>query len=162
MKRIAQTGLIISVLSLMFTSIPLMAQPGQGQGPGPGRGFQMTEEDIRTRVDNLSETLSLSEQQHEQILDYELDLYNKMQIEFQKMRSNPDGPPDREAMRANMQKIREERDQKYAEVLTGEQMEKFQQIQEQRRSEMRRQYQEGNPPPGEESGDRPARGRGRN
>jgi len=159
MKKIQQFGLIISVLSLILASAPIMAQPGQGQGPG--RGFQMTEEDIRARVDNLSETLSLSEQQHKQILDYELDFYNKMQIEFQKMRSNPDGPPDREAMRANMQKFREERDQKYTEVLTAEQMEKYQQIQEQRRSEMRRQYEEGNPS-GEDSDNRPARGRGRN
>ncbi len=146
-----------SALFAIFLSSPLLAQPGQG----PGRGFQMTEEDIRARVDNLSETLSLSEDQHKKILDYELEFYNKMQIEFQKMRNNPDGPPDREAMRANMQKIREERDQKYAEVLTAEQMEKFRQIQEQRRNEMRRQYQERNPD-NQPSDDRPARGRGRN
>ena len=154
----------ISLLILTLISLPVLAQqPGQqGPGPGQGRGFQMTEEDIRARVDNLSETLSLSEDQHKKILDYELEFSNKMQIEFQKMRNNPDGPPDREAMRANMQKFREERDQKYAEVLTREQMEKYRQIQEQRRSEMRQQYQQGTPPPGEESGERPARGRGRN
>lgn len=163
MKKMKQFRFTLSLLILTLISFPVLAQqPGQqGPGPGPGRGFQMTEEDIRARVDNLSETLSLSEEQHKKILDYELEFSNKMQIEFQKMRNNPDGPPDREAMRANMQKFREERDQKYAEVLTKEQMEKYQQIQEQRRSEMRQQYQQGNPPPGGDSEDRPARGRGR-
>jgi hypothetical protein len=160
MKKTLQISMAVSLLSLMLLSAPLLAQPRQGQGPGPGRGFQMTEEDIRARVDNLSETLSMTGDQHKKILDYELDFYNKMQIEFQKMRSNPDGPPDREAMRANMQKMREERDQKYTEVLTSEQMEKYKQIQEQRRSEMRRQYQEGDPGT-RESEERPARGRGR-
>jgi Spy/CpxP family protein refolding chaperone len=149
----------ISALALALFALPVMAQGPGGQGPG--RGFQMTEEDIKDRVDNLAETLALTEDQHQKILDYELEFYNKRQIEFQKMRNNPDGPPDREAMRANMQKMREERDQKYAEVLTKEQMEKYSQIQEQRRSEMRRQYQEGNPG-GQESNDRPARGRGHN
>jgi Spy/CpxP family protein refolding chaperone len=149
----------IAAIAVALFSLPVMAQGPGGQGPG--RSFQMTEEDIKARVDNLAENLSLTEDQHQKILDYELEFYNKRQIEFQKMRNNPDAPPDREAMRANMQKMREERDQKYAEVLTKEQMEKYRQIQEQRRNEMRRQYQEGNPG-GQEPNDRPARGRGRN
>ena len=82
-----------------------------------------------------------------------MDFFNKMQVERQKFTG------DREAMRASMMKARDERDKKYEEVLTKAQMEKFKEIQEQRRSEMRRQYQESNP--GGE-GEKPARGRGRN
>ncbi|MEN8226849.1 MAG: hypothetical protein ABFS38_01750 [Bacteroidota bacterium] len=126
---------------------------GQGGGPGAGRGFQVSEEDIKERVDNLGETLKFSKEQHKKILEYEMEFYNKMQVERQKYTG------DREAMRATMMKAREERDKKYEEVLTKEQMAKFKEIQEQRRSDMRRQYQEKNP---EGDADRPARGRGRN
>jgi len=171
MKAHSFKGWLVALLAAGLFYFPLSAQNpggpppggGPGQGPGQGRGFQMTEEDIKARVDDLSQSLSLSEDQHKKILEYEMEFYNKMQIQFQNMRSQGGPPADREAMRENMQKMREERDQKYAEVLTKEQMEKYQQIQEQRRSEMRRQFQEGNPgeaPPATE--ERPARGRGRN
>ena len=113
----------------------------------------MSEEDIINRVDNLSETLEFSEEQHKKILEFELEFYNIMQVERQKFTG------DREAMRAVMMEAREKRDKKYEEVLTKDQMEKFKEIQAQRRSEMRRQYQESNP--GDES-EKPARGRGRN
>lgn len=146
----------LAALMVIFT-IQLSGQggqgPGQGQGPGGGRGFQMTEEDIVERVDNLSETLEFSKDQHKKILKYELEFYNKMQVERQKFTG------DREAMRASMMNARDERDKKYEEVLTKDQMAKFNEIREQRRSEMRRQYQENNP--GGE-GEKPARGRGRN
>ena len=112
----------------------------------------MSEDDIIDRVDNLSETLKFSKDQHKKILEYELEFYNKIQVERQKFTG------DREAMRATMMQAREERDKKYEEVLTKEQMEKFKEIQEERRSDMRRQYQENNP---EGENDRPARGRGR-
>ena len=138
----------------LFT-LTLSGQDGQGPGggPGQGRGFQMSEDDINERVDNLSETLKFSKDQHKKILEYELEFYNKIQVERQKSTG------DREAMRASMMQAREERDKKYEEVLTKEQMEKFKEIQEERRSDMRRQYQDNNP---EGEDDRPARGRGRN
>ncbi len=142
----------LASLMVLFT-IQLSGQGGQGQGPGGGRGFQMTEEDIIERVDNLSETLDFSKDQHKKILKYELLFYNKMQVERQKFTG------DRESMRASMMKARDERDKKYEEVLTNDQMAKFKEIQEQRRSEMRSRYQESNP--GGE-GEKPARGRGRN
>ncbi|MCK5135531.1 MAG: hypothetical protein KAR19_07055 [Bacteroidales bacterium] len=124
-----------------------------GQGPGMGPGRQMSEEDIKERIEDLSDTLKLSEEQHGKILEYELEFYNKRQVERQKFAG------DREAMRAAMMEAREERDKKYAEVLTKVQMEKFKEIQEQRRSQMRRLYQENNSGSDDE---RPARGRGRN
>jgi len=154
MKKLSKLNAFgLAFLMSLFT-LTLSGQGGQGPGggPGQGRGFQMSEDDITERVDNLSETLKFSKDQHKKILEYELEFYNKMQVERQKFTG------DREAMRATMMQAREERDKKYEEVLTKEQMEKFKEIQEQRRSDMRRQYQENNP---EGENDRPARGRGR-
>ena len=131
------------------------------QRPGGGRGFQMTEDDIKDRVESTSKTLQLTEDQHKEILKYELDFYNKRQIEFQKMRNSGD-PPDREAMRARMTQIMEERNAKYQEVLTPDQYKQFTEIQEQRRSEMRQQREQMQQNPGAQPAeDRPARGRGR-
>jgi len=153
----------ITLACLMFAfTFQLSAQdPGGGRGRpgGPGRGPQMTEEDIKERVDNLAETLEMSKDQHKKILAVDMDFYNRMQIERQKM-MNEGGPgPDQEAMRAKMRKIRDERNQQYEEVLTPAQYEKFIEIQEQRRREMRQQRQQNNP---EGQGDRPSRGRNRN
>lgn len=155
MKKLSKLNAFgLAFLMSLFT-LTLSGQDGQGPGggPGQGRGFQMSEDDIIERVDNLSETLKFSKDQHKKILEYELEFYNKIQVERQKFTG------DREAMRATMMQAREERDKKYEEVLTKEQMEKFKEIQEERRSDMRRQYQENNP---EGENDRPARGRGRN
>lgn len=154
MKKLSKLNAFgLAFLMSLFT-LTLSGQGGQGPGggPGQGRGFQMSEDDIIERVDNLSETLKFSKEQHKKILEYELEFYNKIQVERQKFTG------DREAMRASMMQAREERDKKYEEVLTKEQMEKFKEIQEERRSDMRRQYQENNP---EGENDRPARGRGR-
>ena len=154
MKKLSKLNAFgLAFLMSLFT-LTLSGQGGQGTGggPGQGRGFQMSEDDITERVDNLSETLKFSKEQHKKILEYELEFYNKIQVERQKSTG------DREAMRASMMQAREERDKKYEEVLTKEQMEKFKEIQEERRSDMRRQYQENNP---EGENDRPARGRGR-
>jgi hypothetical protein len=148
-------------LMLVFT-LQLSAQdPGGGQGRqgGPGRGPEMTEEDIKERVDNLAETLEMSEDQHKKILAVDMEFYNKMQIERQKMRNDGGPPPDREVMQAKMRVMRDERNQKYEDVLTPEQYNKFIEIQEQRREQMRQQHQQNNP--GGE-GDRPPRGRSRN
>jgi hypothetical protein len=117
----------------------------------------MSEEDIKKRVDDLSTNLELSKDQHKKIMDYEMEFYTRMQVEREKMRNS--GDFDREAMRERMTKVREERNKKYEEVLTKDQLEKYKVIQEQRRNEMRQQRQQANP---QQDGDRPARGRGRN
>lgn len=157
MKMLKKLNLFgLAIIMSLFT-MQVSGQGGQRTGGGPGgqgRGFQMSEEDIKERVDNLGETLEFSKDQHKKILEFELEFYNTMQVERQKFTG------DREAMRAAMMKARDVRDKKYEEVLTKTQMEKFKEIQEQRRSEMRRQYQENNT--GRQGDDRPARGRGRN
>ena len=141
---------VLAAIALLLLAIQVSAQR-----PGGGRGFQMTEDDIKERVESTSKTLELSDDQHEKILKYELDFYNKMQIERQKMQ-NSGGQFDREEMREKMMKIRDERNAKYEEILSPDQYKKFTEIQEQRRSEMRQQRESGGQP-----SERPARGRGR-
>lgn len=127
---------------------------------GPGRGFQMTEEDIKERVESTANTLKMNEDQHKKALAAEMDFYNKMQIERQKM-MNAGGPPsDREAMRAKMMEMRDERNARYEEILNPEQYKQFMDMQEQRMREMREQRQQMNQD-GEGGQERPARGRGR-
>lgn len=132
------------------------------QGPGGGRGFQMTEEDIKEQSGNTAKTLGLTDEQAKKTLAADMDFYNKMQIERQKM-SSAGGPPadgDRQAMRDKMMKMRDDRNAEYEKVLTPEQYKKFIEIQEQRRNEMREQRQESNPEG--EGGEKSERGRGRN
>ena len=64
---------------------------------------------------------------------------------------------DREAMRSYMQEQREARDKKYEEVLTEEQLKKYQEQREQRRQE----FQDRQRPQNDGNGERAPRGRGR-
>ena len=141
--------------------ISLFAFNISAQGPGGGRGFQMTEEDIKEQSENTAKTLGLTAEQAKKTLATDMDFYNKMQIERQKMMSSG-GPPaegDRQAMREKMMKMRDDRNAEYEKVLTSEQYKKFIEIQEQRRNEMQQQRQQSNPDG--EGEERPERGRGR-
>ena len=131
---------------LFIFSIPGFAQPGGGQG---GRR-QMTEEDVKERVKHTADSLDLSSEQEKKILAIELDYFEKNR----EMRENFDPETsDREAMREMMMKQREERNEKYAKVLTDEQMEKYLQMQERRQQQMRQRREEN-------SGGQRGRGRG--
>lgn len=152
MNRKAKFTLAAAVMTLFTLQL-------SAQGPGGGRGFQMTEEDIKERTKMTAETLGLNEDQHKKIEAVDLDFYNKMQIERQKMRNADGPPPDREEMRARMMKMRDERNAEYEKVLSADQYKQFIELQEQRRNEMRQQRQQNNPDG--QSEERPARGRGR-
>ncbi len=153
MKNLKIAGFVI--LSILF-SINISAQ-----GPGgPGRGPQMSEEDIKKNVEQTAESLGLNDDQHKKILAIDMDFYNKMQIERQKMMNMERTEENRDAMRTKMTKMRDERNEQYEEVLTPEQYKKFLEIQEKRRDEMRQQRQQGNPDGGQ--GEQSQRGRGRN
>lgn len=154
MKRALNFKMLALALLVSLFGINMMAQGG------PGRGFQMTEEDIEDRVANTAETLKLNEEQHKKALAVEMDFYNKMQIEFQKMRNEGGPPTDREAMREKMMKMRDDRNAQYEEILSPEQYKQFIDIQEQRQREMREQRQQSNPDGEGGDTDRPARGRG--
>jgi Spy/CpxP family protein refolding chaperone len=136
-----------TLLVLLVTcSIPTFAQPGSGQG---GRR-QMTEEDVKERVKRTADSLDLTDAQEKKVLEFELDFFKKNQ----KVRENFDFETgDREAMREFMMKQREERNEKYAEVLTDEQLEKFLQMQDRRQQQMRQRMEE-------DSGGQRGRGRG--
>ena len=145
----------------ILLSLITMSAAAQG---GPGRGFQMTEDDIKDRVATTAETLKMSDEQEKKALAVEMDFYNKMQIEFQKMR-NQGGPPgnsgDREAMREKMMKMRDDRNAQYEGILSPEQYKQFMDLQEQRQREMREQRQQSNPNGEGDGSERSERGRGR-
>ena len=151
-----KTSVLMILLALFM--MPLLAQPpgggqGRGQGQGQGRG-QMTEEDIKQRVDNLAETLECTDQQKEEILDYEIEWNRKMQTERAKMQSG--GDFDREAFRARMQEQRKLKDEKYKEILTDVQMVKYNQLMEERMQQRQSQRE------GQGDGQSSQRQRGRN
>ncbi len=154
MKRVVNYKTIGLALLVSLFALNISAQ-------GPGRGFQMTEEDIKERVDNTAQTLKLNDEQHKKALAVEMDFYNKMQIEFQKMRSEGGPPTDREAMRAKMMKMRDERNAAYEAVLTPEQYKQFIDLQDQRMREMREQRQQSHPEGEGSDTERSERGRGR-
>ena len=134
MRHIIRMKPAMLLMLLTLLSFPLLAQPGQGQRR------QFTEEDAKARVERLADTLQLSEKQRQELIAFELEYYKTMQKE----RENFDFETgDREAMRARMSELREKRDAKYAEVLTEEQLKKYQQIQEERRQQMRQRREEG-------------------
>ncbi|MCK4853548.1 MAG: hypothetical protein KAT31_04790 [Bacteroidales bacterium] len=131
---------------LVICSIPTFAQPDSGQG---GRR-QMTEEDVKERVKRTADSLDLTDAQEKKVLEFELEFFKKNQ----KVRENFDFETgDREAMREFMMKQREERNEKYAEVLTEKQLDKFLQMQDRRQQQMRQRREE-------DSGGQRGRGRG--
>jgi periplasmic protein CpxP/Spy len=147
MKILIYLKSITILLLLAFCTVPGFAQPGQGRGI---RG-QWSEEDVKARVESLSDTLNLSEKQEKEILMFELEFIKTMQKE----RENFDPETgDREVMRARMMEIRDDRDARYKEVLTTEQFAKYTEMVEERRSRMRQR-------PGERPGSESKRSRGR-
>ena len=146
MKMNLKTTIAVMVFGLV--AMPIFAQPG----PGGGRR-QMSEEDVKRRVEALADTLQLNDKQEKEILVAELKFYDKLQQERQNF--NPE-TGDREAMREKMRGMREEVDQTYKKVLTEEQYEKYSEMREARRAQMR-QRRDG----GQGSGEDRERGRGR-
>ncbi|MDA3822724.1 MAG: hypothetical protein PF450_08975 [Bacteroidales bacterium] len=160
MKKAFNFKTMAIIAFMVICTLPTFGQGGRGQGPGGGRegggqgggmGRQWTEEDVKERVKRQTQLLELTEAQEKKLVDFELELYKKNQVERQKLQG------DREAMRDYLVKQREVREEKYKEVLTEEQYKKFKENQDQRRKEM----QDNRPNSGQPDGDRPARGRGR-
>lgn len=116
--------------------------------------MQMSAEDVEENARNTAGTLELDETQTNKFVAIQLDFYNRMQIERQKMR-NAEQAPSREEMREKMMNMRDERDKQIKEVMTEEQFKKFQELQEQRRDEMRQRREQDQPE------ERSQRGRGR-
>ena len=167
MKTIIRIKTVMLIVLLAIFAIPAIGQqrpgmdqqrpgmdqqrPGMGQGQGPGRGqnWQWTEDDVKQRVNRLSQALDLNENQEKKVLDFEMEQYKKNQVDMQKHRG------DREKMREIMTNQRELRDKKYGEVLTEEQYKKYKQNQQER---MQNRRPEDRPQP---QGTRTDRGRNR-
>ena len=97
----------ILIIIASFLAMPMFGQRGTGQGRPQGnrpQPRQMTEENVKERVNRLASNLEMNEDQKKKIMDYELELYKKNQVERQRMMG------DRESMRAYMMKQREERE----------------------------------------------------
>ena len=152
MKTTQKIRFSAMMVVLIFGAISVSAQQGQGQGQGqgPGGGRNLTEDDVKNRVERLSESLEMSDEQEALMLKFELDAYKKNQVERQKLMD----AGDRDAMREYMQKQRKIRDEKYKEILTEEQMVKYNELMEERRQQMQNRSKEGNPPQGDQKPDR--------
>ena len=133
MKNTINFRISAVLMLLSFFSIPLFAQPGPGQGPRR----PMTEDDVRARVENLSDSLQMTPAQEKQILDFELDFHRKMQAERERAAG------DREAMRSFMMEQRDKRNARYAEVLTPEQMKKYNEMMDRRRQQFQQRREQG-------------------
>ena len=102
---------------------------GNGGGMGPGNFDPQAMVD--RMVDDMDDNLDLSKKQEEKIrkiMEENFESMAKMREEMQ------DSGAGFEGMREKMQKVREEQDNKMKEVLSDEQWEKYQVMQEERRA----------------------------
>jgi hypothetical protein len=153
MKKKLNLKITLGLMLFALVVAPAFAQPGQGQGQGQRR--QMSEDDVKQRVERLADTLKLSEQQEKEVLDVELKFYKDIQKE--RANFNPE-TGDREAMRAKMMEMRKEVDTQYKKILDADQYAKYSKMMEERRSRRRPGRGQGQ---GEDSEGERGRGRGR-
>lgn len=111
---------------------------GNGGGMGPGNFDPQAMVD--RMVDDMDENLDLSKKQEEKIRKIMEENFESMANMREEMQDSGAGF---EGMREKMQKVREEQDNKMKEVLSDEQWEKYQVMQEERRA---RRGQGGFPP----------------
>ena len=106
--------------------------PGGGFGQGRGQGNFDPAAMADRQIEQMKETLNLSEEQEKQLR--EIMIQNSE--EMQQMRGNTQGAGtgDREAMREQMQQMRDKQNEKMKSVLTDEQWETYQAQQEEMRS----------------------------
>ncbi|MCF8381739.1 MAG: hypothetical protein K9H49_19355 [Bacteroidales bacterium] len=119
------------ILLLALSAVPLVAQPPsrQGQGQEQGQRQPVTEASVKERVIKLSKTLECTDEQQKKLLEYEVAQYKTGQKEREKFAG------DREAMQSYMQEQRKLREKKYEEILTPEQLKKYNQMMEERRQQ---------------------------
>ena len=145
MKNIINLKLASIAILLALSAMPLLAQQGRGTGrgdqqtggqdrrpgqeQGQGQRQQMTEASVKERTTKLAETLECTDEQTKKLLEYEVAQFKKTKKE----RENFNG--DRDAMRSYMQEQRRLSEKKYAEILTPEQLKKYQKYMEQRRQQ---------------------------
>jgi periplasmic protein CpxP/Spy len=127
---------LIMVFSVSCNKLKQNSQEQQQQmGPGGGMGGGNFDPAafVDRQMEELKESLELSDDQEKQVREI-------ITAGFETMREAREGMQDggdREAMREKMQQMREEQSQKIKTVLSEEQFTKYEQIQEERRERMR-------------------------
>ncbi len=104
-------------------------QPQFGAGGFGDRGNFDPEEMAQRQVERLTERLNLSKEQQKQVYDLTIENFKNMQ----KMREEG-GSGDFEAMREQMQKVREEQNKKIKAILSDKQWEEYEAFQEEMRA----------------------------
>ena len=147
------------MILMALTAMQLFAQQGRGQGRPEGQSREnmqkpdqrqrqpMTEASVKERVAKLAKTLECTDDQKKKLTEFEIAQYKKMQKERGKFSG------DREAIRTYMQAQSKLSNEKYTEVLTPEQMKKYNKLMEERRQQ--RPVRSGD----QNSGDQRSRGR---
>lgn len=119
MKKI---GVIL--MSLLLAAVVATAQTGQ-------RSFD-PEEMAKRQTEQIKEAVGLDEKQEKQVYELNLETGKKMRA----LREENQGG-DFEGMREKLTELRVEQDKKMKEILTGDQWEKYQKYQEERRAQWR-------------------------
>lgn len=120
--------LVIALATSCNQSSNSNSQSGSESGGGMGRGNFNPEELVDRQMTEMKETLDLSGKQEKQMRELMLENFDNMS----KMREKSGG--DREAIREQMQQLREEQNNKIKEILTEEQWEKYEAFEAERRS----------------------------
>jgi hypothetical protein len=105
-----------------------------GPGGGMGGGNFDPQAMLDRQMEELKESLELSDDQEKQVREIITSGFETMRKAREEMQ---DGGGDREAMREKMQAMREEQTQKIKAVLSEEQFTKYEKIQAERRERMR-------------------------
>lgn len=124
------------LITLCITSQHLSLAQG---GPGRGRQFDPTQMVTAEKQLLLDSITGLSDDQK---LIIEV-IYNDYLAAFEKAQESMD-PDNRQAMRSNMEKIRDDKDAALKEVLTEEQFLSFEEMLASRREQMRQRRQNRN------------------
>ncbi len=131
---------ILITAIVLFVAVIVNAQP-------PGGQFDRAEM-VRMQTEQMVTDLGLNDEQAEKVGALNKKYSEKMGELFQQSAG------DREKMRENMQKLREDKDEELKEVLTPEQFKKHQEIEAKRMEEFRQRGGQGNRPGGERGGQR--------
>lgn len=119
---------------------PTESRRGTEGAGGRRRWSEMTAEEraerLERRAEALAEELGLGEEKREKVKAELVEMYKKMGETFAKMREQ--GGFDREKRREAMQKVRAKYEGALRKILSAEQFEKYQKLQERRRAERSR------------------------
>ncbi len=130
---------LVFVIMMLVTALVISCNNGSnnsqqmpfGRSGGMGPGNFDPEAMVDRMMEETTETLELSKDQEKQLREIMLDNFDNMAKMREEMQNNGGGF---EEMREQMQQAREEQNKKIKEILSEEQWEKYQVMQEERRA----------------------------